>query len=100
MFDHRVVVIGDPKTAADQLPSIHRVFSLFKRVMLGTYHGPWSKKWAAMYCEEFVFRFNRRTAAVRTQFVRRILEEGARRPSRVRKFAGERFDGELRPVAA
>lgn len=100
VFDHKVKVIGDPKTAADKFPRIHRVFALFKRVLLGTYQGSWSKKWAAMYCEEFVFRFNRRTAKARTLLVGRILAEAVRRPPRVHRFAGKTFDGEVHPVAA
>jgi hypothetical protein len=100
VYDHRVKIIGDPKTASDKFPRIHRVFALFKRVLLGTYQGSWSKKWAAMYCEEFVFRFNRRRSRARTTLVRRVLEEAVRRPPRVHRFVGNAFDGQVVPVAA
>ena len=100
VFAHKVKVIGDPKTAADKFPHIHRVFALFKRVLLGTYQGSWSKKWAAMYCEEFVFRFNRRTALARTLLVGRVLGESVRRAPRIHRLAGKTFEGEVVPVAA
>lgn len=41
------------------LPWIHRVFSNFKRWAMGTYHGLRDKH-VDSYCNEFVFRWNRR----------------------------------------
>ena len=43
------------------LPWIHRVFSNFKRWAMGTYHGL-REKHVDAYCDEFVFRWNRRRA--------------------------------------
>lgn len=74
VFDHRRTVIGDPKTASKKFPRVHRVFSLIKRVLLGTYHGSWTKKYAAGYCTEFEFRFNRRTSLRRPQLFARVIE--------------------------
>ena len=51
--------LGD---AALRLPAIHLVFGLTKRWLLGTHHGAVSKKHLPAYLDEFVFRFNRRTA--------------------------------------
>ena len=48
--------------AALRLPAIHLVFSLAKRWLLGTHHGAVSKKHLPAYLDEYVFRFNRRTA--------------------------------------
>ncbi len=45
-----------------RLPAIHLVFGLTKRWLLGTHHGAVSKKHLPAYLDEFVFRFNRRTA--------------------------------------
>jgi hypothetical protein len=41
------------------LPHVHRAISLFKRFLLGTYHGV-SAKYLPGYLQEFCFRFNRR----------------------------------------
>ena len=48
--------------AALRLPAIHLVFGLAKRWLLGTHHGAVSAKHLPAYLDEFVFRFNRRTA--------------------------------------
>ena len=48
--------------AALRLPAIHLVFGLAKRWLLGTHHGAVGKKHLPAYLDEFVFRFNRRTA--------------------------------------
>ena len=100
LFKHKVTVIGDPKTASKKFPRIHRVFSLFKRTMLGTYHGSWSDKFAAMYCEEFTFRFNRRGSSSRTHLFRRIIEYAVLRKPRLHLVAGSRFPGRVAPEAA
>lgn len=85
-FDHQVTTIGDPKTASEKFPRIHRVFSLFKRLILGTYQGSWSKKFAPAYCEEFEFRFNRRASERRPRLFAAVVETGVKwQPSIFRK---------------
>ncbi len=72
---HQSIVIGkDPKRASKIFPAIHRVFSLFKRALLGTFHGSVLRKHLRAYLDEFVFRFNRRNSASRWLLFRRILE--------------------------
>lgn len=73
-YGHEVTVIGDPKTASAKFPHVHRTFSLFKRLLLGTYHGSWSKKYAKAYCGEWEFRFNRRGSKSRTKLFQRMIE--------------------------
>lgn len=51
-FDHEV--------ASHNLVHADRVISLFKRHMLGTYHGRPDHKYLKQYIEEFTFRFNRK----------------------------------------
>jgi hypothetical protein len=97
-YRHEVTVIGDPKTASAKFPRVHRVFSLLKRVWLGTYHGSVSKKYAAMYCEEYAFRFNRRRSGSRTQLVRRVLENAVLRRSRLPTVAGSKFENIVLPA--
>ena len=49
----------DAPAAHIALPWVHRVFSNFKRWASGTYHGI-REKHVDIYCNEFVFRWNRR----------------------------------------
>jgi transposase-like protein len=93
VFEHKARVIGrDPSRAAKLFPKIHRVFALFKRVLLGTYHGSWSRKWAAQYCEEFAFRFNRRNSGSRTHLFRRVIEQSVTRRPRIHLLARETYE--------
>lgn len=50
---------SDGPEAVVWLPHVHRAISLFKRFLLGTYHGV-SAKYLPGYLQEFCFRFNRR----------------------------------------
>lgn len=56
------------------LPRVHRVASLFKRWLLGTYQGRFDPKYLPQYLDEFVFRFNRRTSKSRGLLFLRLLE--------------------------
>ena len=57
-----------------RLPAIHLVFGLAKRWLLGTHHGAVSAKHLPAYLEEFVFRFNRRTAKSISHRFARVVE--------------------------
>ncbi len=73
-----------PRTAGDSKPkastSIHRVVSLFKRTVLGTFHGSLSHKHLPAYLDEFEFRFNRRTSGSRWLLFQRVLEAAPKGP--------------------
>jgi len=56
------------------LPRVHRTVSLLKRWYYGTYQGRIDKRSLQLYLDEFVFRFNRRTAGSRGLLFRRMLE--------------------------
>jgi hypothetical protein len=59
-YDHEplnVSVVGSPAHAS--LPAIHRIFSLVKRLLEGTYQGGGCPEHFQEYDDEFVFRFNR-----------------------------------------
>lgn len=58
-----VTVSGRP--AHESIPAVHRVFSLVKRALDGTYQGSWSAEHLQEYLDEFVFRFNRRRSKSR-----------------------------------
>jgi len=66
--------------AALRLPAIHLVFGLAKRWLLGTHHGAVSKKHLAAYLDEFVFRFNRRTARSIAHRFARVIQQGVLTP--------------------
>jgi len=57
----------------NKLPYADRVISLFKRHMLGTYHGRPEHKYLSQYLEEFTFRFNRKTAKSMGLLFQRIM---------------------------
>ena len=75
-YDHEPVNLsaswGD---AARRLPAIHLVFSLAKRWLLGTHHGAVSEKHLPTYLDEYVFRFNRRTAKRISHGFARLVEQ-------------------------
>lgn len=56
------------------LPGVHRVASLAKRWLLGTHQGSVDNDHLPSYLNEFVFRFNRRTARSRGLVFYRLLE--------------------------
>jgi len=66
--------------AALRLPAIHLVFGLAKRWLLGTHHGAVSAKHLPAYLEEFVFRFNRRTAKSISHRFARVVEHAIQTP--------------------
>jgi transposase-like protein len=71
--------------AALRLPGIHLVFSLAKRWLLGTHHGAVSTKHLPAYLDEYVFRFNRRTARSISHGFARLVEHAVRiRPTSYR----------------
>ena len=67
-----VSAIGQP--AHTLLPGVHRLFSLTKRVLEGTYQGSVQPEHLQAYLNEFVFRFNRRAARRRGLLFLRLLE--------------------------
>jgi len=64
--------------AALRLPAIHLVFGLAKRWLLGTHHGAVSHKHLPAYLDEFVFRFNRRTAKNLSHRFARVIQQAVR----------------------
>ena len=76
-YAHEPVDPGAPD-AALRLPGIHLVFGLAKRWLLGTHHGAVSKKHLPAYLDEYVFRFNRRTAKRISHGFARLVEQAVR----------------------
>lgn len=72
-YQHDRVIVGDPRKASKFFPRIHRVFSLLDRWLLGTLHGSIRRAHLQRYLDEFVFRFNRRTASLRSLLFERLV---------------------------
>jgi transposase-like protein len=72
-YQHVRIVVGNPKKASKLFPRIHRVFSLLDRWLLGTLHGSIRRQHLQRYLDEFVFRFNRRSAKTRTLLFERLI---------------------------
>ena len=66
--------------ASLRLPAIHLVFSLAKRWLLGTHHGAVQPKHLQRYLDEFVFRFNRRTANAVSHGFARLIQHTVNTP--------------------
>jgi len=67
-------VKGSGKQAHEVLPCVHRVFSLLRRRMMGTYHGGVSARHLRAYLQEYTFQFNRRAAKTVTHLFQRLME--------------------------
>jgi hypothetical protein len=57
------------------MPGVHRIASLLKRLILGTYQGSPLPIHLQSYLEEYTFRFNRRKSGSRGLLFRRLLEQ-------------------------
>jgi transposase-like protein len=66
--------------ASLRLPAIHLVFGLARRWLLGTHHGAVGRKHLPAYLDEFVFRFNRRTARSISHRFGRVVEHAMQIP--------------------
>src|SRR3954464_1687856 len=87
-YDHgRVSSSPSRGDAALGLPGIHLVFSLVKRWLLGTHHGAVGEKHLPAYLDEYVFRFNRRTATLVSHGFARLIERAVKtRPTTYREI--------------
>jgi transposase-like protein len=65
---------ADALSAHVTMPAAHRVASLLKRWLLGTHQGGMSREQLDYYLDEFVFRFNRRSARSRGLLFYRLCE--------------------------
>lgn len=75
-YRHEVTVLRKKKrTASELLPRVHRVASLLKRWILGTFQGAVSTEHLDYYLDEFTFRFNRRTSRSRGMLFYRLLQQ-------------------------
>ena len=64
-----------PRAGNKELPRVHRIASLLKRWILGTFQGRASGKHLQCYLDEFAFRFNRRNSTLRGQLFYRLIQQ-------------------------
>jgi hypothetical protein len=68
-----------PGAGSKELPRVHRIASLIKRWLLGTFQGRASDEQLEHYLDEFAFRFNRRSSVLRGQLFCRLVQQCASR---------------------
>ena len=71
----KIVQFGSGDPAHVSMPGIHRIVSLFKRVLLSTHQGAVRGKHLDYYLDEYTFRFNRRTSKSRGLLFYRLMEQ-------------------------
>lgn len=75
-FRHQATSLSaSPDPAHVVMPHVHRVASLLKRWLLGTYQGSVSRAHLDYYLDEFTFRFNRRTSRARGMLFYRLISQ-------------------------
>ena len=72
---HKTVHLGSGTPAHITMPGVHRIASLLKRWILGTYQGAVQEKQLGYYLDEYTFRFNRRKSKSRGLLFYRLLEQ-------------------------
>jgi len=74
-YTHEVVKAGEVEDKSELLPGVHRIASLVRRLIMGTYQGNATEKHLQKYLDEYVFRFNRRTSKSVGKKFFRIFEQ-------------------------
>ena len=71
-----MVLTGHGREASSvMLPRVHRVASLLRRWIMGTYQGRMTPPRLDSYLEEFAFRFNRRKSSKRGMLFYRLIQQ-------------------------
>jgi len=73
-YRHIITERNPSEPGNDPTPLVHRIASLLKRWLLGTYQGGVQSGGLQSYLDEFVFRFNRRTSRSRGKLFYRIIQ--------------------------
>jgi len=68
-----IVIRKNGSVGEDMLPLAHRIASLLKRWLLGTYQGAVRPSHLDYYLDEYTFRFNRQTSASRGKLFFRLI---------------------------
>lgn len=74
-YHHVIINHHEEAPGQDPTPMAHRIASLLKRWLLGTHQGGQQFSHLHYYLDEFVFRFNRRTARSRGLLFYRLIQQ-------------------------
>jgi hypothetical protein len=75
IIHERLIVVSSTEPAHRLLPAVHRVVSLLKRWLAGTFHNGQGPDHLDYYLDEFTFRFNRRTSRNRGLLWYRLVSQ-------------------------
>jgi len=70
-----ISLVHSPDPAHTVLPAVHRVASLLKRWLAGTFHNGHSQTYLDYYLDEYTFRFNRRNSRSRGLLFYRLCQQ-------------------------
>ena len=74
-YTHQRVLQNKAEDKSSVLPGINLIASLFKRLVIGTFHGRCDRKHLQHYLNEYTFRFNRRATKYVGKRFMRICEQ-------------------------
>jgi len=75
-YEHEIIR-GTAEVGQNLLPRAHRIASLLKLWLLGTYQGAVSASHLDYYLDEYTFRFNRRKSRSRGKLFYRLVQQSA-----------------------
>lgn len=88
-YSHDKVIASKTVDKNSVLPGVHRIASLVKRLMLGTFQGRFAPAHFQCYMDEYVFRFNRRTSRnIGKKFMRIVQQVSSSTKTTYRQIVG------------
>ncbi len=88
-YTHSKIIASKTVDKSSVLPGVHRIASLVKRLMLGTFQGRFGPEHLQSYMDEYVFRFNRRTSRnIGIKFMRIVQQVSSSTKMTYRKIVG------------
>lgn len=88
-YSHDKVIASKKVDKNSVLPGVHRIASLVKRLILGTFQGRFEPKHLQSYMDEYVFRFNRRTSRnIGKKFMRIVQQVSSSTKTTYRQIVG------------
>lgn len=88
-YTHNKVIASKAVDKNSVLSGVHRIASLVKRLMLGTFQGRFKPYHLQSYMDEYVFRFNRRTSrSIGKKFMRIVQQVSSSTKTTYRKIVG------------
>ena len=88
-YTHSKIIASKTVDKNSVLPGVHRIASLVKRLMLGTFQGRFGPEHLQSYMDEYVFRFNRRTSRnIGKKFMRIVQQVSSSTKMTYRKIVG------------